>query len=143
MDDLSAIQTRVSMPWFLTLLAEALALAKQNDQAFATFGRALTINPEERLYRPCTLISRGELWAAIGESDLAERDFRAAIDGAASMGAKGYDLRAATGLARLLSIRGAKEDASTLLRPRLDAAITGFDTIDIAAARSLASDLTS
>ena len=78
-----------------------------------------------------------------GESDLAERDFRAAIDGAASMGAKGYDLRAATGLARLLSIRGAKEDASTLLRPRLDAAITGFDTIDIAAARSLASDLTS
>lgn len=143
MDDLSAIQTRVSMPWFLTLLAEALAVAKQNDQAFDTFGRALTINPEERLYRPYALIGRGELLARIGENDLAERDFRAAINDAASMGAKGYELRAATGLARLLSIRGGKEDASAIISLRLDAAITDFDTIDIAAARSLAIDLSS
>ena len=135
MDDLTAIQTRVSMPWFLTLLGEAQAVDRQYDQALATFGEALTINPEERLYRPYTLINRGELRAQAGERDLAELDFRASVDEAGSMGANGYDLRAATGLARLLSARGATEEAASLLRRRLEASITGFDTVDIAAAR--------
>ena len=57
------------------------------------------------------------------------------------MGANGYDLRAATGLARLLSARGATEEAASLLRRRLEASITGFDTVDIAAARALQTDL--
>ena len=141
MDDLTAIQTRVSMPWFLTLLGEAQAVDGQYDQALATFGEALTINPEERLYRPYTLINRGELLAQTGERDLAELDFRASVDEAGSMGANGYDLRAATGLARLLSARGATEEAASLLRRRLEASITGFDTVDIAAARALQTDL--
>ena len=141
MDDLTAIQTRVSMPWFLTLLGEAQAVDGRYDQALATFGEALTINPEERLYRPYTLINRGELRAQAGENDLAELDFRAAIDEAESMGANGYDLRAATGLARLLSARGATEEAAFLLRHRLNASITGSHTIDIAAAQALQTDL--
>lgn len=143
MDDLAAIQTRVSMPWFLTLLAEAQAVGGQHELAFATLNEALSANPDERLYRPCTLISRGELRARIGRHGLAEVDFRTAIDEAGSMGAAGYDLRAATGLARLLLARGAKKDASTILRRRLDTSIASFDTIDIRAARLLETELSS
>jgi DNA-binding winged helix-turn-helix (wHTH) protein/tetratricopeptide (TPR) repeat protein len=141
MDDLMAIQTQVSMPWFLTLLAEALAVDGQHERALSTFDEALTTNPDERLYRPCTLISRGEMRARIGQGDLAEVDFRTAIDEAGDMGAAGYDLRAATGLARVLFARGAKEDARAILRQRLDAPIAGFDSVDVRAARSLEADL--
>ncbi|MBU1377537.1 MAG: AAA family ATPase [Alphaproteobacteria bacterium] len=140
-DDLAAIQTRVSMPWFLTWLAEAQALDGQHAEALASLEDALAVNPDERLYRPATLISRGELRARMGQGDLAELDFRAAIEEAGDMGAAGYDLRAATGLARSLSVRGATEEAAAVLRRRLDGPIAGFDTVHVRAARSLDAEL--
>lgn len=137
---LASTQTRISMPWFWTMLAEAQALDGQYDQALASLETALSVNPPERLYRPGALIGRGELHAALGRPALAEADFRAAIDEAARISAPGYDLRAATGLARLLLAQGAPRDAEAILRPRLDTALATFDTPDVRAARALTAE---
>lgn len=136
---LTSTQTRISMPWFWTMLAEAQALDGRHDRALDSLETALTINPAERLYRPAALIGRGELHAGLGRHAPAEADFRAAIDEAARIGAPGYDLRAATGLARLFLARGAPRDAEAILRPRLDTAIATFDTPDVRALTAEAS----
>ena len=59
----------------MTLLAEAQALDGDVDEAFAGFEDALNVNPQERVYRPQTLICRGELRARMRHADLAETDF--------------------------------------------------------------------
>jgi class 3 adenylate cyclase/tetratricopeptide (TPR) repeat protein len=141
MADLGAMQTRVSMPFFLTLLAEAQALDGAVDDAFASFEEALDLNPDERLHRPYTLICRGELRARMRHAELAEADFRDAIALARTMSAAGYELRAATGLARLLGERGEGAAARDLLVPLLEAVAAAPETADVADARTLVSVL--
>jgi Tfp pilus assembly protein FimV len=50
-------------------------------------------------------------------------------------------LRTATDLAAMLSERGRPESARTLLKPVFEQFVEGFDTTDLAAARSLLSTL--
>ena len=140
-DALRGVQFRVSLPLFMTLLAEVQALDGDVDAAFAGFQAALDVNPEEGVYRPQTLICRGEARARIGHADLAEADFRAAIALAGTMGAGGYELRAATGVARILVARGEGVAARGLLLPLIASVGMGGDTADIAAARALIGDL--
>ena len=134
---LGAVQGRVSLPLFLTLLAEARALDGAVDEAFAGFEEALHVNPEERVYRPHTLICRGELRARLRHGDLAEADFRDAIALSRTMGAAGYELRAATGLTRLLGGRGEISVARELLIPLLEVVPPGAETADVEDARTL------
>jgi len=86
----------------LTRLAEAQALGGKIDDALITIEEALQANPEELVYRPNTLICRGELRFKVGQPELAEADFREAIALAQKMSAKLWELRATTSLARLL-----------------------------------------
>lgn len=133
---LGAVQFRVSLPLFMTLLAEAQALDGAVDEALAGFEHALSVNPLERVYRPQTLISRGELRARMGRADLAETDFRDAIALARTMSAAGYELRAATGLARLLGARGEGAAGRDMLAPVLGA-VAASETADVTDARTL------
>jgi tetratricopeptide (TPR) repeat protein len=139
--DLGAVQFRVSLPLFMTLLAEAQALDGAVGEAFASFEDALNVNPQERVYRPQTLICRGELRARMGHADLAQADFRDAIALAQSMNAAGYELRAATGLARLLAVRGDGAAGRQVLVPRLAAVADVTETADVADARKLVGEL--
>ncbi|HEY5289990.1 MAG TPA: hypothetical protein VIJ59_08145, partial [Caulobacteraceae bacterium] len=86
----------------LTLSAEIQALAGEMEMALDTLDRALTINPQERVFRPFTLSCRAELRVERGEAAMAESDFREAIALAQTMGAKAWEQRAASGLAKLL-----------------------------------------
>ena len=52
-----------------------------------------------------------------------------------------WELRTATDLAAMLSERGRPESARTLLKPVFEQFVEGFDTADLAAARSLLSTL--
>ena len=125
----------------LTLLAETEALAGAVDQALATIESALTINPEEQLYRPGNLTLRGELLLRLGQIERAEADFRDAIALARAMSAKAVELRATTSLARQLRARGDVSAAREMLAPICGWFTEGFDTVDLTEAKALVDDL--
>ena len=81
-DALSAYRANGSRLWvtfFLTMLAEAQALGGALAESLRTLDEALTINPDERNWRPETLRVRGEVRRQQGEKELAEADFNDAI----------------------------------------------------------------
>ena len=96
--------SRVGITDFLTRLAEAQALDGKIDDALITIEEALQANPEELVFRPNALTCRGELRLKLGQTELAETDFREAIALAQKMQAKAWELRATISLARLLAI---------------------------------------
>jgi hypothetical protein len=49
------------------------------DDALSTLEEAVQANPEESIVRPPTLICGGDLQRKIGQSEMAEADFREAI----------------------------------------------------------------
>jgi predicted ATPase len=85
----------------------------------------------------------GELLLASKEPDpkRAEASFRTAIAVARGQGAKSYELKAATSLARLLARQGSGGDARDLLAPVYGWFTEGFDTIDLKDAKALLDQL--
>ena len=125
----------------LTRLAEAQALDGKIDDALITIDEALQANPEELFYRPNALICRGELRLKLGQTELAEADFREAIALAQKMNAKAWELRATTSLARLLATHGRRDEARTMLAEIYNWFTEGFDTADLKDAKSLLDQL--
>ena len=60
---------------------------------------------------------------------------------AREQGTRGYELRAATSLARLWREQGRREEARELLAPLYDWFTEGFDTADLKAAKALLDEL--
>jgi predicted negative regulator of RcsB-dependent stress response len=125
----------------LTYLAEAQALDGAVSDALRTIEDALQANPEELVLRPETLRVRGELRLRQGDSGLAEADFREAISLAQKMGAKAWELRAATSLARLQRLQGKIEEARKILGGIYNWFTEGFDTADLKDAKALLEEL--
>ena len=125
------------MPDILTRLAEAQVLDGAIDEALGTIEDALQANPEERVFQPNILTRRGELRLKLGQSELAETDFRAAIALAQKMRAKAWELRATTSLARLLRDTNRREEASAMLTEIYSWFTEGFDTADLKDAKAL------
>ncbi len=71
----------------------------------------------------------------------AERCFRGAIETARRQGAKSWELRAATGLARMLARRGRRDEGRTLLAEIYNWFTEGFDTADLKDAAELLREL--
>jgi predicted ATPase len=84
---------------------------------------------------------RGELLVKANRVEEAEASFRAALAYASERGARSFELRAATGLARVLGNTERQRDARNVLKPVLDWFTEGFDTADLIAARSLLDNL--
>jgi class 3 adenylate cyclase/tetratricopeptide (TPR) repeat protein len=84
---------------------------------------------------------RAELLLALDDREGAERSYRAALDAARRRQAKQWELRAATGLARLLADRGDAPEARSLLGDVYGWFTEGFDTPDLKAARELLDEL--
>jgi tetratricopeptide (TPR) repeat protein len=138
-----ATGSRVAISDILTRLAEAQVLAGAIDEALGTIEDALQANPEELVFQPNILTRRGELRHKLGESELAEADFREAIALARNMSAKAWELRAATGLARMLRARSDRTAARDLLAPVYNWFKDGFDTADLKEAKTLLDELRS
>jgi len=100
----------------LLLSAEVHAAARSLPEAFASLDEAFAALGEQEIYRPDLLRCRGDLLAQQGE-DLAaaEAAYREAIERAGAMGALLFEVRAASGLARLLQRRGRTSEARQLL----------------------------
>jgi DNA-binding winged helix-turn-helix (wHTH) protein len=94
------------------------------------------------LYHMLALRLRGELRLrrAAGskvQTELAQQDFREAIDLARTMGAKGPGLHATMSLARLLGRQGRREEASNMLAETYNSFTEGCDTADLKEAKAL------
>jgi tetratricopeptide (TPR) repeat protein len=141
---LTAYRANGSLGWvpaFLTILAEAQALGGALADGLRALDEALTVNPEERFWRPETLRLRGEIRRRQGEEELAEADFHAAIALAREMSAKAWELRAAMSLARLWHDQGKRAEARDLLAPVYAWFTEGFDTADLKDAAALLAEL--
>ena len=76
-----------------------------------------------------------------GNASTAERHLRHAIAIAAEQGAKWFELRATTSLARLLASQGRRDEARTMLAGISGWFIEGFDTADLVDAKALLEEL--
>jgi predicted ATPase/DNA-binding winged helix-turn-helix (wHTH) protein len=129
-----------------TIFAEAFAFAGHAGEARALVQRTLDTLEQNGGYSnlPELLRLRGELalrdGGSIGE-EAAEKDFADAIDMARRHGARSWELRAATSLARLWQARGQHAQARELLMPVYGAFVEDFETADLAAARTLLESL--
>jgi class 3 adenylate cyclase/tetratricopeptide (TPR) repeat protein len=127
---------------YLCMLCETQVLVGAVSDALDSVRQALEIDRETPLYRPYALTLRGDLRlrADAGQGaqpELAERDFREAIELARSMGAKSSELRATMSLARLLDSQGRRDEARTMLAAIYNWFTEGFDTADLKDARAL------
>ncbi|MGC4081072.1 MAG: hypothetical protein QM736_02915 [Vicinamibacterales bacterium] len=131
------LDTRLAFPMFLALLAEGYCRAglidegrRAVDDGFAWAARTGEGGYVAELHR-----TRGELTRAAGDAVSAEESFRAAIAYARGQTGRMFELRAATGLARLMAAQARRDDARALLEPIVAWFSEGFDTADLRAAR--------
>ena len=110
--------------------------------ALETVERALQANPDQLVNRPHILAVRGELRLEAEQPELAEADFRDAIELAQKMNAKAWELRATMSLARLLRDSGRRDEARPMLSKIYDWFTEGFDTADLKEAKALLGELT-
>jgi predicted ATPase len=140
-----ATGARSSTPFHLALLAEALALAGKIEEAFAVLDDALATAAAsgERGWDAGIHRLRGELTARLPHPDPAKAEdlFRTALAIAREQGTRGYELRAATSLARLWREQGRRGEARDLLAPVYGWFTEGFDTADLKDAKALLDQL--
>jgi predicted ATPase len=113
---------------------------KQVDLALAT---ALEIGDEG--YIPKMHMVRASLLAHLGRSNVeaAEMSLQQGIAVSRTQGARGWELRASTNLARLWRDQGQRTEARDLLAPIYRWFTEGFDTPDLKEAKSLLDALSS
>jgi adenylate cyclase len=145
MDFDRAVGTRINFPTYYCALAQAQAALGQQEEALATLDEALALveETEERFWEPEVRRLRAETLGALGNEAGAEASFLKAIEVARGQGARSWELRAATGLARLWMRQGKDEQARELLAPIYGWFTEGFDTPDLVEARELLSGRTS
>jgi len=131
----------VSITSSLNRLAEAQQEEGATAEALTTIEEALTVNPQERIYRSESLRIRGSLRARLGRQDLAETDFGEAMELARDMGARAFELRTAVSLADLLRARDEADAARRLLAPLYAGFTEGRDAPDLLDARALLKQL--
>jgi class 3 adenylate cyclase/predicted ATPase len=143
-DGLAAVQptgVRIRRPYYLALLAEALAWAGEFEQGLPALSEAAAAVEEtgERRWE-------AEIYRLIGELTMARRAgdrteaaacFRHAIDVSGRQSAKALELRATTSLAQLWHDQGKQQQAHELLAPVYGWFTEGFDTPDLREASAL------
>jgi class 3 adenylate cyclase/tetratricopeptide (TPR) repeat protein len=132
--------------YMLGVIANAQIEAGQLEAAFSNLEVALTASKTLgtvsydaeiiRLQGRCLLMQAGT-----GVETVEER-YRLALDIARKQGAKSFEVRSATDLARFLRDQGKLTDARDLLRPIYDWFTEGYDTLDLKQAKALLDRLT-
>jgi DNA-binding SARP family transcriptional activator/predicted ATPase len=138
--ELRAVRQLVCIPFFLGMLADALAQAgrmKEGLQAVQE-GLEMLAPTHERFYEAELHRLQGELLLrGNGDRPAAEACFREALTVAGRQQAKSFELRAAMSLARLWQQEGKTDDARALLAPIYGWFTEGFDTPDLQDAKAL------
>ena len=142
----AATGSKTSYPYFLAWLAEACACTEREDDGGRALAEALTHIEKtgEREYEADIWRLKGEfcLMRTPPDERQAEVCFRRAIDIARDQGAKSFELRGATSLARLWQRQGKREEARSMLGEIYGWFTEGFATADLQAAKILLEQLT-
>ncbi|MDA9489444.1 AAA family ATPase [Bradyrhizobium sp. CCBAU 11361] len=129
------------VPYFLSLLAELHGRAGAVEEGLDLIAKALDRVAEtgERWFEAELHRMKGELMLRLRKADptAAEARFRQAASVARQQSAKLWELRAATGLARLWREQGRRGEAHDLLSPLYSQFTEGFGTPDLQAARAM------
>jgi predicted ATPase len=123
------------LPYFLTLLAEAHGFIDRAED-WLTDALARVERTGERWFEAELHRLEGEL-LLVGNQAGAEACFYRALAVARAQSARMWELRAATGLARLWAEQGRRCEACDLLAPVYDWFTEGFDTADLKEAKAL------
>ena len=141
----TATGARLAEPLHLGLIAESLALDGRTKEGLALLDEALSRAAEtgEIAAEAQLRWLQGELLQRLGTSNagMAEAAFAQAVSEARRQGSRGYELRAATSLARLWHDQGRRAEARDLLAPVYGRFTEGFDTADLRAGEGAADEL--
>jgi serine/threonine protein kinase/tetratricopeptide (TPR) repeat protein len=140
---LTALRSGLARTIFLSLLADSLSHAGRIDEGLSVVneGFAYAESSLEREFLHEFHRIRGELLMRANRMGEAEASLREALAIAHHNSARSFELRAATGLARLLAATGRAPAARDLLAPLLAWFTEGHGTADHVAARTLLQDL--
>ena len=124
-------------------LAEAQAAAGRPEEGMRTMEEALTLaeTTDERYYEAELIRLKGKLLLMQDKVDEAEASFHKAIDVARHQGARSWELRATTSLARLWQKQGKTGEARQTLAEIYGWFTEGFDTQDLKEAKALLDEL--
>jgi tetratricopeptide (TPR) repeat protein len=124
-------------------LAWGYELAGRRDEALATLIPAIEWAKEKGAEAlVCFMYAlKGRLLEGKSNSAEAENSFRTAIGTARRLSAKSLELRATTGLARLLAEQGRRDEARTMLEEIYKWFTEGFNTADLKDAKALLEEL--
>ncbi len=130
-------------PLYLSLLADACRMGAQRQAALHHAGtaRRLAGETEARWYQAETLRITGDVRAAMGDRAGAEAGYNEAIAIAQQQSAKLWELRAATGLAKLWRDQGKRSEAHELLAPVYNWFTEGIGTPVLQDAKALLAEL--
>jgi predicted ATPase len=135
----------MGFPFFLSVLARAYLDSGELHRAAATLDEALSVATEARAlyFFSEVLRTKGKL-LLLQDKDhavAAQRCFQQAVTAAREQGAKSFELRAATSLARLWRDQGKVTEARELLAPVYVWFTEGFDSRDLKDAKALLEEL--
>jgi len=130
-------------PLFLCYLSAALLAAGRLADADKTISGAMTVADEtrEQWCKTDLYICKSSLEMANGSARLAETSLGQALETARMQGARLFELRAATRLARLWRDQDKRQKAHDLLAPIYSRFTGGFDTRDLEEAKALLDEL--
>jgi predicted ATPase len=133
----------VRMPYYLSVLADALAHRGQLDEAEATIRTALDIarTQKEAWCLPEILRIQASILTAQGQTDEAEAALVESITIAEEIGALSWRLRTANDLAKLWCVQSRTNDARKMLLPIYNEFTEGFGTRDLVVAADLIASL--
>jgi len=132
-----------SYGYYLTYLAEAYAHAGKVDEGLrvAEEGIARCRTDLTRFHESDLHRLQGDLFVLQGNASAAEASYQQALEVARRQSAKSLELRAATGLSRLLHAQGRTSEARTLLQGVYGWFTEGFETKDLRDARGQLAEL--
>jgi predicted ATPase len=141
--DRDTFSVRLHFTHSLCVLAEAEAKAGNPCQALATLddASALLDSTDERCWEAELNRIRAEILLSQDREAKAEESYLKAMEVARRQKARSWELRAATGLARLWQEQGKAEEAHDLLSEIYNWFTEGFDTPDLQEARQLLDQL--
>jgi hypothetical protein len=146
LSELTAFKYYLTRGMLLGWVTELQLLEGDLAGAMSSIEQALRFNAEELLFGAELLRLRGEVRlrnssGGTSHFELAEQDFRGAVDAARAMSAKSDELRATTSLASLLRETNRPDEARTMLAEIYGCFTEGFDTADLKDAKSLLDEL--
>jgi predicted ATPase len=136
---------RTHNPTWNAFSAEGMALIGNLDDALHLIDEQIVQIERpgwgERLHYAEILRLKGWMLSLKGDTDGAERNFRASLDWARHQHAKMWELRTSTSLARLWQSQEKRQEAYELLAPIYNWFTEGFDTKELQEAKALLDEL--